>query len=93
MSISVSVPTQLRTLTDGEACVEAAAGVLVDIIEDLESRFPGLRARLLDEGGHLRRFVNIYIGEENVRFLKGLSTRVEAGEKVAIIPAVAGGSR
>lgn len=92
MSVTVKVPTQLRTLTDGlsEVQVEEASDVR-SVIDSLERKHPGLAARLLDEGGSLRRFVNLYVNDEDVRFLGGLDTPVEDGGRVAIIPAVAGG--
>jgi sulfur-carrier protein len=91
MAVKVKIPTQLRTLTNGEGEVEAQAGSLVDVIADLEARHPGIRDRLVDGSGELRRFVNVYLDDEDVRFLQGLSTNVEEGARVSIIPAVAGG--
>ena len=91
MTVKVKIPTQLRTLTDGSAEVEASSGRLTDVIEDLESRHPGLKQRLLDDSGGLRRFVNVYLDDEDVRFLDGLSTEVAEGARLSIIPGVAGG--
>ncbi|MGH2825637.1 MAG: MoaD/ThiS family protein [Actinomycetota bacterium] len=91
MSVKVKVPTQLRSLTDGAGEVPAAGGDLSSLIEDLESRHPGLRERLLDDAGQLRRFVNVYVNDEDVRFLDGLGTPLPEGAQVSIIPAVAGG--
>ncbi len=91
MTVKVKIPTQLRTLTDGAGEVEASSGVLADVIGDLEARHPGIRERLLDDSGELRRFVNVYLDNEDVRFLQGLSTEVEEGARLSIIPAVAGG--
>ena len=91
MSITVKIPTQLRNLTDGSPEVEARGGELVQVIEDLEARHPGLKKRLLDETGGIRRFVNVYVDDEDVRFLDGLSTQVADGARLSIIPAVAGG--
>jgi molybdopterin converting factor small subunit len=71
--------------------VNASGAKVTELIEDLEANFPGLRERLLDEGGELRRFVNIYLNDEDVRFLEGLQTDVPEGAKISIIPAVAGG--
>lgn len=71
--------------------MEAAGATVAALIDDLETRCPGLRARLVDETGHLRRFVNVYVGDEDVRFLDGLATEVPEGAYVSIIPAVAGG--
>lgn len=90
MSITVRIPTQLRALTDGSGEVAASGGTLSEVISDLESRFPGIEERLLN-AGELRRFVNLYVDGEDVRFLSGLQTPVTAGAAVAIIPAVAGG--
>lgn len=90
MSITVRIPTQLRTLTDGSGEVPASGGTLGEVISDLESRYPGIADRILN-AGELRRFVNLYVDGEDVRFLRGLETPVAAGAAVAIIPAVAGG--
>lgn len=91
MSITVKVPTQLRSLTQGESEVSIEADTVRSAIASLEGRYPGLSARLLDESGSLRRFVNLYVDDEDVRFLKGLDTQVTDGGRLAIIPAVAGG--
>ena len=91
MSVSVKIPTPLRRVTGGESNVEAAGGNVRELIEDLERQFPGLRDRLCDETGALRRFVNVFIGDEDIRFLEGIETTLEDGAQVSIIPAVAGG--
>ena len=91
MSVKVKIPTQLRSLTDGANEVDAAGAKLVDLINDLERNHPGFRERLLDESGELRRFVNVYLDDEDVRFLDGLETPLPEGARVSIIPAVAGG--
>ena len=91
MSITVKVPTQLRTLTDGAPEVTASGSTIADVVSDLESRHPGFGERLLDDSGSLRRFVNLYLDDEDVRFLKGLETEVREGARLSIIPAVAGG--
>ena len=91
MSASVKIPTQLRTLTDGSEEVAADGATVAEIIENLERRHPGFRARLLDDSGALRRFVNVYLEDEDVRFLDGVGTPVPDGAKISIIPAVAGG--
>lgn len=91
MTASVKIPTQLRTLTDGSDEVAADGSTVAEIIENLETRHPGLRARLLDDTGALRRFVNVYLEDEDVRFLDGIGTPVPDGAKISIIPAVAGG--
>jgi sulfur-carrier protein len=92
MSVLVRVPTILRSYTGGAAEVTAAEGTLREVIEGLDAAYPGLGGRILDEGGKLRRFVNVYVGEEDVRFAQGLDTEVAAGARVSIIPAVAGGA-
>jgi len=92
MAIEVRIPTILRTYTGGAKSVEGAGGTLDDLLADLESRHGGLRDRLVDDGG-LRRFVNIYLNDEDVRFLGGLSVPVKDGDTVTVLPAVAGGMR
>ncbi|TET52725.1 MAG: MoaD/ThiS family protein [Actinobacteria bacterium] len=91
MSVLVRIPTPLQSVTKGEKEVDTNSGLLKDIINSLEDKYPGLKERLIDESGELRRFVNIYINEEDVRFLNGLETNVAEGAEVSIIPAVAGG--
>jgi molybdopterin synthase sulfur carrier subunit len=93
VSVTVRIPTQLRNLTDGADEVPASGATVKEIIEDLDSRHPGLRDRLIDEMGELRRFVNVYLDDEDVRFLQGLATMVGDGARLSIIPAVAGGTR
>jgi molybdopterin converting factor small subunit len=92
MSIKVRIPTPLRTLTGGNDEVEATGSTVSDVIEDLERRHPGIRERLLDDKG-VRRFVNIYVGDEDIRFLEGLKTELKGSEQLSIIPAIAGGRR
>lgn len=87
---TVRIPTPLRTLTGGNDEVKAAGGSVGEVIEDLEKNYPGLRDRLLDAKG-VRRFVNIYVGEEDIRFLQGLETALKGGEQISIVPAIAGG--
>lgn len=91
MSVRVKIPTQLRTLTGGAAEVEASGTTVAELIDDLEARHPGFRERLVGDDGALRRFVNVYLDDEDVRFLQGIATDVPDGARVAIIPAVAGG--
>ncbi|WP_017603212.1 ubiquitin-like small modifier protein 1 [Nocardiopsis alkaliphila] len=91
MSASVRVPTILRTYTNDAAEVTAEGATLAEILDDLEKNHPGIRDRILDDNGKVRRFVNVYVGDEDVRFEKGLQTEVEDGQQVSIIPAVAGG--
>jgi sulfur-carrier protein len=88
---TVRIPTPLRTLTGGSDEVKTTGATVAEVIEDLERRYPGLRDRLLDEKG-VRRFVNIYVGEEDIRFLEGLGTALKGGEQISIIPAIAGGA-
>lgn len=92
MSVKVRIPTPLRKLTKEQAEVEAAGGTIREVVDDLERQFPGFKERMCDESGELRRFVNVYVGEEDIRFLDGLETKIPEGELVSIIPAVAGGS-
>jgi molybdopterin synthase sulfur carrier subunit len=93
MSVSVRIPTILRTYTDGatEVVVEPAEPTLAGVIDALETQAPGIRARVLDDAGALRRFVNVYVDDEDVRFTDGLATPAPSGAKISIIPAVAGG--
>ncbi len=86
----VRIPAPLRSLTGGKDEVEAGGETLGDLINDLEARHPGLRDRLTDEKG-VRRFINIYVGEEDVRFLEGLATKLKSGDQISIVPAIAGG--
>jgi molybdopterin synthase sulfur carrier subunit len=90
-AVSVRIPTILRTYTGGSAVVTIAPGSLRDVIAGLEAGYPGIASRLLDDAGQLRRFVNVYVGEEDVRLAQGLDTPVPAGGSVSVIPAVAGG--
>ncbi|MCK2221645.1 MoaD/ThiS family protein [Actinomadura sp. ATCC 31491] len=91
MAIEVRIPTILRTYTDGAKAVDAEGATLNDLISNLESNHPGIKDRLVDEGGSLRRFVNVYLNDEDVRFLGGLGTPVSDGDTVTVLPAVAGG--
>ena len=91
MSVSVRIPTILRTYTGGESEVSATGGTLAEVLDDLDGNYSGIKGRILDEAGDLRRFVNVYVGNEDVRFLDGLSTPVDDGTEVSVIPAVAGG--
>ncbi|GAA3115880.1 MoaD/ThiS family protein [Planomonospora alba] len=92
MAIEVRIPTILRTYTGGAKTVDAKGATLEELIGDLESRHPGLQDRLVEQGA-LRRFVNVYLNDEDVRFLGGLETPVADGDTVTVLPAVAGGSR
>ena len=92
MAIEVRIPTILRNYTGGAKSVEGSGATLAELITDLESRHGGLRERLVDDAG-LRRFVNVYLNDEDVRFLGGLSASVRDGDTVTVLPAVAGGMR
>ena len=91
MSVLVRIPTPLRRMTNGQAKVEVESSTLGDMVESLESSYPGFKERLIDENGELRYFVNIYVNGEDVRFLQGLETSTRTGDEVSIVPAVAGG--
>ena len=89
--IKVRIPTPLRSLTKGQGEIETKAGSVLEMIETLNSAYPGIKDRLCDETGELRRFVNIYVNEEDIRFLKGKETSLKDGDEVSIVPAIAGG--
>ena len=91
MTVSVRIPTILRTYTGGESEVKADGTTLAEVLDDLESSYTGIRARILDDSGDIRRFVNVYVGNDDVRFLEGLATATPDGAQLSIIPAVAGG--
>ena len=92
MSVVVRIPTPLRRMTNGQAKVEIDTNNVGDMVEQLDSSYPGFKARLVDENGDLRYFVNIYLNGEDVRFLQGLDTATKSGDEVSIVPAVAGGA-
>ena len=92
MSIAVKVPTILRTYTGGAADVSVTGDTLSEALASLESQYPGIGARILDDTGKLRRFVNVYVNDDDVRFLEDLQTPTPDGSNISIIPAVAGGS-
>ena len=91
MSVTVRVPTILRTYTAGASEVAVEGGTLSEVVTALDKAHPGIAARVLDDDGKLRRFVNVYVGDEDVRFASGLDTPTPAGSTVSVIPAVAGG--
>jgi molybdopterin converting factor small subunit len=91
MTVSVRIPTILRTYTQDQSQVAADGATLAAVIDSLESSFPGIKSRVVDEQGALRRFVNIYVAEQDVRFASGLDTPTPEGTQISIIPAVAGG--
>ena len=91
MAVTVKIPTPLRNLTGDLSVVSAASDSITALVEELEGDYPGMRERLLDEGGELRRFVNLFVNGEDIRFMDGLQTSLGEGDEVSIVPAVAGG--
>lgn len=91
MAVQVRIPTPLRSLTNGAEVVEVEASTIGGAIEALQARFPGIRERLVDEAGEVRRFVNVYVNEEDIRFLQNQDSPLKDGDEVSIIPAIAGG--
>ncbi len=89
--IKVRIPTPLRPLTKNQGEVDITAGSIADLVDTLEASYPGIKARLCDDSGELRRFVNIYVNEEDIRFLDGKNTALKTGDEVSIVPAIAGG--
>jgi molybdopterin synthase sulfur carrier subunit len=92
MAVLVRIPTPLRTVTKGAAEVQAEADTVSGAIDDLERQYPGFRDRVLDGAGEIRRFINVYVNEEDVRFLDGNKTALRAGDQLSIVPAIAGGA-
>ena len=92
MAVHVRIPTPLRRITNGERVIEVNGSNLAQALDDLDSRFPGIRAKILDERGELLQFVNIFVNEQDIRFLSGLQTPLAEGAEVSIVPAMAGGS-
>ena len=91
MPVKVRIPTPLRKLTNNEEVVEVKPGSVREAILELQSRFPGIKERLIDETGEVRRFVNVYVNEEDIRFLQNQATALKDGDEISIIPAIAGG--
>jgi molybdopterin converting factor small subunit len=91
LSVSVRVPTILRTYTGGESEVTASGDTLAAVLDDLDASYSGIKGRILDDNGELRRFVNVYVGNDDVRFLDNLATPTPEGTQISVIPAVAGG--
>ncbi len=89
--VTVRIPTPLRTLSGGQSEVKISAGTLRQCIEELEARFPGFKARICEDSGGVRRFINIFVNGEDIRFLSGLDTPLKPGDEVTIIPSMAGG--
>ncbi len=91
-AIRVRIPTPLRKLTEGRGLVEVGGKTVAEVVDDLERRYPGLKERVCDESGAVRRFINIYVNEEDIRFMQGSATPVNEGDEVSIVPAIAGGA-
>ena len=91
MSVQVLIPTPLQKFTNNQASVDVDANSVTELIDGLDAAFPGIRARLCDEEGKIRRFLNFYVNSEDIRFLENESTTLSAGDEVSIVPAVAGG--
>lgn len=91
MTVKVLIPTPLQKFTDGQATIDCQAATVGELIEALEAGCPGIKARLCDEDGKPRRFLNFYVNEEDIRFLQGTDTALKGGDEVSIVPAVAGG--
>ena len=91
MAVNVRIPTPLRKLTKDKDIVQAAGSTIQDVIDNLEKEYPGLKERICDEKGELRRFVNVYLNDEDIRFAQGKSTPVKDGDEISVIPAIAGG--
>lgn len=93
MAVTVRIPTPLRKLTKDQSEVEAAGSDIDSILENLEANYSGIKERICDEAGEIRRFVNIYLNDEDIRFLDGKATAVKDGDEISIIPAIAGGKK
>lgn len=91
MAVKVRIPTPLRKITNGKEEVFAQGATIKDVIEDLEKNYPGLKERICEEGGGLRRFVNLYLNDEDIRFKKHMDTELKDSDEISIIPAIAGG--
>ena len=89
--VQVRVPTPLRRYTAGSGAVEADGATVAALVDDLDKRYPGMKDRICDEAGQVRRFVNIFVNGEDIRFLKHLDTPLKAGDELSIVPAIAGG--
>jgi molybdopterin synthase sulfur carrier subunit len=93
MPVNVKVPTPLRKFTQGSESVEGTGATVAALMEDLEKRYPGIRERICDDQGRVRRFVNLYVNGDDIRFLQQLETKVKDGDEISIVPAIAGGAR
>lgn len=92
MSIKVQIPTPLQKVTQGNSEIEIEAGTIKELINNLENNYPGIKERICDDKGEIRKFINLYVNEEDIRFLKQEKTKLHNGDEVSIIPAIAGGS-
>jgi molybdopterin synthase sulfur carrier subunit len=92
MSVLVRIPTPLRAMTRGQGELQTEAASIQELIDRLEQEYAGIKARLCEDNGSVRRFINIYLNEEDIRFLQGLNTALKAGDEVSIVPAIAGGA-
>ena len=92
MAVTVRIPTPLQRLTSGQSEVQCDGTTVVELLGDLNKRYPGIKERICDQDGKLRRFVNVFVNEEDIRFLQGDQTTIKDGDEVSIIPAIAGGS-
>lgn len=93
MAVTIRVPTPLRRVTNGQGEVQVSAGSVREAIDKMEEVFPGFRERVIDEQGEVRKFVNLYVNDEDIRFMKGLDTELKEGDVLSIVPAIAGGQR
>jgi molybdopterin synthase sulfur carrier subunit len=93
MPVTVKVPTPLRKFTAGSESVHGTGATVGALVDDLERKYPGIRERICDEQGRVRRFVNLYLNGDDIRFLQQLETKVKEGDEISIVPAIAGGSR
>jgi molybdopterin synthase sulfur carrier subunit len=91
MAVNVRIPAPLRSLTGGKEEVSVRAGSVAELVADLERSYPGFQSKILDEQGRVRRFVNLFVNEEDIRFLQNLDTKLKDGDRVTIVPAIAGG--
>jgi molybdopterin synthase sulfur carrier subunit len=91
MAIPVRIPTPLRKLTQNQEIVDAEGGTIRELLDSLENNYPGLKERICDEQDHIRRFVNVFVNDEDIRFLQESETPVKSGDEVSIVPAIAGG--
>lgn len=92
MSVLVRIPTPLRTVTKGQGELKAEAATIQELIDRLDQEYAGIKARLCEEDGNIRRFINVYVNEEDIRFLQGSATPLKAGDEISIVPAIAGGT-